>query len=514
MKRAGVCLACSLHCHENHELVELYTKRNFRCDCGNPKFSSSCQFTPNKMDLNYENRYNQNFSGVYCTCQRPYPDPDNADEDEMIQCVVCEDWLHINHLNATVPANDQYDEMVCSDCMEDNDFLHDYSDMIINVVDKEIIVTDPDLDINESYFKKDSLVNGISKDDEKVPDKVDSAEPVNDKQSSEDKKEEISVDIDMPETKNGDNNEVSEKIEQKESEKPEGQDTNAELNKDAQTGTNPDTETKLSDSTAETTVDSEKQDDTSAKDSETATNSDVVESKSDENVPEPETKPDEMDEATKEKIEEDKLLNDEPEKPEESDKQETTVENKDDSEKTTEEITNDSSVITEPITNGHENKRKLSTEDAQDSPSKKAKMETQKCTRPRGVKHLYNGATFWPSDFRQRLCTCNECIAMYKDLAVLFLTDLEDTVTAYEALGKERIGGPSSQYEKGLQALSSLDRVHQINALTEYNKMKDKLLDFLKSFKDKKEIVKEEDIKAFFAGMKPKREPDGVYFCR
>ena len=27
---AGICLACSYNCHEGHELVELYTKRNFR----------------------------------------------------------------------------------------------------------------------------------------------------------------------------------------------------------------------------------------------------------------------------------------------------------------------------------------------------------------------------------------------------------------------------------------------------------------------------------------------------
>ena len=26
----GVCLACSYHCHEDHELIELYTKRHFR----------------------------------------------------------------------------------------------------------------------------------------------------------------------------------------------------------------------------------------------------------------------------------------------------------------------------------------------------------------------------------------------------------------------------------------------------------------------------------------------------
>ncbi|CAH1234164.1 unnamed protein product [Diabrotica balteata] len=34
---AGVCLACSYHCPNSHELVKLYTKGNFRCDYGNSK---------------------------------------------------------------------------------------------------------------------------------------------------------------------------------------------------------------------------------------------------------------------------------------------------------------------------------------------------------------------------------------------------------------------------------------------------------------------------------------------
>lgn len=32
--------------------------------------------------------------GQYCTCQKPYPDPEDANPDEMVQCVICEDWLH------------------------------------------------------------------------------------------------------------------------------------------------------------------------------------------------------------------------------------------------------------------------------------------------------------------------------------------------------------------------------------------------------------------------------------
>ena len=44
--------------------------------------------------MNEENSYNQNFDGVYCTCSRPYPDPENDDNDDMLQCVICEDWYH------------------------------------------------------------------------------------------------------------------------------------------------------------------------------------------------------------------------------------------------------------------------------------------------------------------------------------------------------------------------------------------------------------------------------------
>ena len=33
-----------------------------------------------KEEHNIKNQYNQNFKGLYCVCERPYPDP----EDEVI----------------------------------------------------------------------------------------------------------------------------------------------------------------------------------------------------------------------------------------------------------------------------------------------------------------------------------------------------------------------------------------------------------------------------------------------
>ena len=65
--------------------MELYTKRAFRCDCGGPRLEGRCRLAQGK-EANTANLYNQNFSGVYCECARPYPDPEDPDsEDCMIQ---------------------------------------------------------------------------------------------------------------------------------------------------------------------------------------------------------------------------------------------------------------------------------------------------------------------------------------------------------------------------------------------------------------------------------------------
>ncbi|XP_030626983.1 putative E3 ubiquitin-protein ligase UBR7 [Chanos chanos] len=125
---AGICLACSYKCHEGHELFELYTKRNFRCDCGNSKFGDmECKLFAEKDKLNTENKYSHNFFGLYCTCDRPYPDPEDQIPDEMIQCIICEDWLHGRHLGCAVPESVELQEMVCESCMNKAPFLWIYA---------------------------------------------------------------------------------------------------------------------------------------------------------------------------------------------------------------------------------------------------------------------------------------------------------------------------------------------------------------------------------------------------
>lgn len=134
---SGICLGCSLNCHDKHDLVELYTKRNFHCDCG-VKAGSACQLNSNKSaEGANNNHYNQNYAGLYCNCHRPYPDPENPSTDEMIQCVVCEDWYHSLHLNTKVPPSDAYAEMICGGCMMKNQFLGDYTGLAVVAVESE-----------------------------------------------------------------------------------------------------------------------------------------------------------------------------------------------------------------------------------------------------------------------------------------------------------------------------------------------------------------------------------------
>ncbi|KAF7810473.1 putative E3 ubiquitin-protein ligase UBR7 [Senna tora] len=136
---AGVCTACSLSCHDGHQVVELWTKRNFRCDCGNSKFGEFyCKLFANKDVENVDNSYNHNFKGSYCTCGQPYPDPDAEEQVEMIQCCLCEDWFHEEHLglesSEEIPRDEEgeplYEDFICGACSEVCSFLRLYPESI------------------------------------------------------------------------------------------------------------------------------------------------------------------------------------------------------------------------------------------------------------------------------------------------------------------------------------------------------------------------------------------------
>jgi E3 ubiquitin-protein ligase UBR7 len=124
-------------------VFELFEKRHFRCDCGTPKSNTSClspscststsdsetstATTPSdKTKDNAENHYNQNFDGLYCWCSKPY---DHDSDVTMFKCYVCEDWFHeqcIKKLDPDMPAEEDFDDFFCHDCMSRCKFLLHY----------------------------------------------------------------------------------------------------------------------------------------------------------------------------------------------------------------------------------------------------------------------------------------------------------------------------------------------------------------------------------------------------
>lgn len=111
---AGICYSCSISCHGEHNLVELFAKRDFICDCGTTRFANSA--TPCTLRLNSStgrkggvlneeahagNTYNHNYEGKFCGCGDEY-DPEK-EKGTMFQCLGLasakeggcgEDWWH------------------------------------------------------------------------------------------------------------------------------------------------------------------------------------------------------------------------------------------------------------------------------------------------------------------------------------------------------------------------------------------------------------------------------------
>ncbi|XP_075224262.1 putative E3 ubiquitin-protein ligase UBR7 [Lycorma delicatula] len=338
-KLAGVCLACSYHCHEGHDLVELYTKRNFRCDCGNSLFGDKkCNLEPNKEDANIGNHYNQNFKGVYCSCARPYPDPEDNTMDEMIQCIICEDWYHTRHLDgALLPGANDYSEMICHSCTSKLGFLDFYAGHSVTKIKPENLVDD------KATVEVDVITaaNENSKD-EQNHEKVISTTTVAEDQSS------ISVAVD-----------------------------------------NTTSECKLKSLSAAVKVSSHN------------------------------------------------------------------------------------------ISDG------------------------------------IRSASFWREGFRNILCKCSSCLDLYKSHGVSFLVDPLDTVQAYEEEGETKLNRSRTGYEQGLKALSSLDRIKQIEAIHRYNEMQEHLKAYLAKFAENKKVVRPEDIKEFFSEMESRKRQkvEVPYFC-
>ncbi|KAL2834856.1 putative zinc finger in N-recognin-domain-containing protein [Aspergillus cavernicola] len=173
---AGMCYSCSIVCHGEHTLVELFNKRNFVCDCGTTRITASpCTLRSDPKtgakgvrseEPHPGNQYNGNFQNKFCGCGEDY----NADEEKgtMFQCLGLgtvetggcgEDWWHPECLIGLprdwyndskkientwnggneqddqdetplppgFPAEEDFETFLCYKCIESNPWLKKYA---------------------------------------------------------------------------------------------------------------------------------------------------------------------------------------------------------------------------------------------------------------------------------------------------------------------------------------------------------------------------------------------------
>ena len=110
---AGVCYACSISCHGDHDLVELFSMRDFECDCGTTRLpkTSACSLRSNNEtgqtggvhseNAKEGNKYNHNYRNRFCACGELYAA--HKQVGTMFQCLGLgsteeggcgEDWWH------------------------------------------------------------------------------------------------------------------------------------------------------------------------------------------------------------------------------------------------------------------------------------------------------------------------------------------------------------------------------------------------------------------------------------
>ncbi|KAJ6114465.1 hypothetical protein N7486_000243 [Penicillium sp. IBT 16267x] len=171
---AAVCYSCSIACHGEHTLVELFNKRNFVCDCGTTRMPTTAPCTlredpktgrkgVHSQDAAKNNKYNHNFRNRFCGCDEKY-DP-HQEKGTMFQCLGLgsvetggcgEDWWHPECLIGLprdwyktkkqegfgsdaagdedetplppgFPAEDDFDQFICYKCIDSNPWLKRYA---------------------------------------------------------------------------------------------------------------------------------------------------------------------------------------------------------------------------------------------------------------------------------------------------------------------------------------------------------------------------------------------------
>ncbi|KAJ3038302.1 putative E3 ubiquitin-protein ligase ubr7 [Rhizophlyctis rosea] len=118
----GICYACQDQ-YLDHDIVELFYKRHFRCDCGSSGLREPCTLQPKSLAQNTENVYNDNFKGIFCFCRKLY-EPE-SESDTMLECIFCEDWFHTRCIGE-LPDLESFEDYICRNCSAKHRFILAY----------------------------------------------------------------------------------------------------------------------------------------------------------------------------------------------------------------------------------------------------------------------------------------------------------------------------------------------------------------------------------------------------
>ncbi|EIM83733.1 uncharacterized protein STEHIDRAFT_170246 [Stereum hirsutum FP-91666 SS1] len=158
----GICSACSIACHTDHEQLELFPKRHFRCDCPTTSIPHKCTLhkgTEGGEEDNAENHYGQNFEGLFCRCGRTYEA--EKERETMIQCLACEDWFHESCLHLRERPSSRESTPVPDACPTTQGGPHDASTSTAQDANATAPVPDDSHDNDEDDAHSDASSSGL-----------------------------------------------------------------------------------------------------------------------------------------------------------------------------------------------------------------------------------------------------------------------------------------------------------------------------------------------------------------
>ncbi|KAI9866202.1 MAG: hypothetical protein M1813_001763 [Trichoglossum hirsutum] len=187
---AGICYSCSISCHGEHTLVELFSKRRFVCDCGTTRLPST---SPCKLRIDPKtgtkgvhsevpeegNHYDHNFRNRFCGCEIEYNA--YAEKGTMFQCLGLgsiedggcgEDWYHPGCIVGL--GRDWYEKTQQHKATKPDDATRDSEDATTRKSDQAEVQSNPTTESNRNPEApanptSDPAVTADNSDNEETP---------------------------------------------------------------------------------------------------------------------------------------------------------------------------------------------------------------------------------------------------------------------------------------------------------------------------------------------------------